>query len=373
MFVIDREKNRARPIDRRTFGELGLREREHLQEWVAHDPTVLGEEFLIVQKEFAGFSETSERLDLLALDKQGNLVVIENKLDDSGRDVTWQALKYASYCSSLTKDQIRSIFQEHVQDSEGEQDAESQLKAFFGQDYEELELNQGQTQRIILIAANFRKEVTSTVLWLLNYRIRLQCFKVTPYVMGDELLINVEQIIPMRDAEEYIISMAAKTQDEAEAQTAKTRRHRVRKEFWTELLKEMNSRSELFRNISPGQYPWISTGAGVGSIGFNFWATRDYGRAELYINREADENLSIFRALQARRDEIERDFGEPLEWDEMEGQQACRIKAETPGDIYDREQWPQMIEFMTDRMIRLVPALKTRLQETVREMRDMTE
>lgn len=64
-----------------------------------------GEELLIIQKEFNGFNDTNERLDLLALDKEGNIVVIENKLDDTGRDVTWQVLKYASYCSTLNKEQ----------------------------------------------------------------------------------------------------------------------------------------------------------------------------------------------------------------------------------------------------------------------------
>ena len=49
-------------------------------------PGCLGEELLIIQKEFSGFDDTQERLDLLALDKDGRLVVIENKLDDSGRD-----------------------------------------------------------------------------------------------------------------------------------------------------------------------------------------------------------------------------------------------------------------------------------------------
>jgi hypothetical protein len=38
------------------------------------------------------------------------LVLIENKLDNTGRDVTWQALKYVSYCSGLSKEQIRGIF-----------------------------------------------------------------------------------------------------------------------------------------------------------------------------------------------------------------------------------------------------------------------
>lgn len=39
-----------------------------------------------------GFDDTRERLDLLAIDKVGNLVIIENKLDDSGRDVVRQSL-----------------------------------------------------------------------------------------------------------------------------------------------------------------------------------------------------------------------------------------------------------------------------------------
>ena len=72
-------------------------------------PDALGEELLIIQKEFAGFDDTRERLDLLALDKRGQLVIIENKLDDSGRDVVWQAVKYAAYCSNLTKTQIIDI------------------------------------------------------------------------------------------------------------------------------------------------------------------------------------------------------------------------------------------------------------------------
>ena len=103
MFTVNHQTNRINPVKIKTFSELGFTERKHLQEWLAHQPDALGEELLIIQKEFDGFDDTRERLDLLALDKDGNLVIIENKLDDSGRDVVWQALKYASYCASLTK------------------------------------------------------------------------------------------------------------------------------------------------------------------------------------------------------------------------------------------------------------------------------
>lgn len=56
---------------------------------IAKAPSCLDEELLIIQKEFDGFDGTNERLDLLALDRSGALVIIENKLDDTGRDVTW--------------------------------------------------------------------------------------------------------------------------------------------------------------------------------------------------------------------------------------------------------------------------------------------
>ena len=83
MFLIDREKNQISKLKQRTFSELKFKEREHLQEWIADNPSSLGEDLLIIQKEFSGFNETNERIDLLALDKFGNLVIIENKLDDS--------------------------------------------------------------------------------------------------------------------------------------------------------------------------------------------------------------------------------------------------------------------------------------------------
>ena len=87
MFTVDHHTNRITPVKNKSFSELGLTERKHLQEWLAYEPSALGEELLIIQKEFDGFDDTRERLDLLALDKDGNLVIIENKLDDIDRSL----------------------------------------------------------------------------------------------------------------------------------------------------------------------------------------------------------------------------------------------------------------------------------------------
>ena len=302
MYKIDPEKNKIKKLPQRSFGDFGFKERKNLQEWIAKEPSVLGEDLLVIQKEFAGFSDTHERLDLLALDKQGSLVIIEDKLDDAGRDVTWQALKYASYCSSLSKENIRKIYQDYLDKNSSEDKAEEKLSEFFDEkDYEDLNLNTGVTQRVILIAAKFRKEVTSTVLWLLNFKIRLQCFRATLYSSDDEPFLNVEQIIPTQDTEEYMISMAGKARDDIDSQAELKNRDVIRKEFWTKLIQRMNNtQSKLYQNRSPSIYHWIGARSGIRGVGLNFVVSKSYGRAELYIDRgDREENESIFDELSA--------------------------------------------------------------------------
>ena len=75
MYIINKETNRIEKIESTTFKQLGFRERENLQEWIANNPSCLNEDLLIIQKEFSGFNDTSERLDLLAIDKLGNLEI----------------------------------------------------------------------------------------------------------------------------------------------------------------------------------------------------------------------------------------------------------------------------------------------------------
>lgn len=369
MYLINRTTNRIEPLQQRTFSELGLRERSNLQEWIANHPVALGEELLVIQKEFAGFADTAERLDLLALDKRGNLVIIENKLDDSGRDVTWQALKYASYCSSLSKEQIRSIFQRYLDLHSPGTLAADRLTEFFQAEYEELELNPGVSQRIMLIAGSFRKEVTSTVLWLMNYKLQVQCFEATVYALGNELFLSLEQIIPLRGAEEYIIGMAEKTQEDAVRQKEIPERYRVRREFWTYVLERMNRESDLFRNISPGNDAWIGTGSGAGGVVFNMVATSKASRVEVYINRDRRENEQIFDALIARRAEFEQAMELPINWFRNDEGKGCRIDVTADGNLYDRDRWHQMADFLIPTMIRFVAVFREPLLEAVRVIR----
>jgi len=130
MYLVNKDKKTLEPIAKAAFRDVGMKERKDLQERIVHNPEVFGEDLLVIQKEFGGFADTKERLDVLALDKQGNIVIIENKLDDSGRDVVWQVLKYASCCASLTNLQIKEIFREFLRSGGQKENADEILSDF---------------------------------------------------------------------------------------------------------------------------------------------------------------------------------------------------------------------------------------------------
>lgn len=372
MYKIDREQNRISPLQARKFTELNFSERHHLQEWLANAPEALGEELLIIQKEFDGFDDTKERLDLLALDKDGNLVIIENKLDDTGRDVVWQTLKYASYCSSLSKLQIIEIYQRYLNRYAGGGEASQLLCEFFAvEDIEELKLNKGNSQRLMMVAAHFRKEVTSTALWLLGYGIAVQCFKTTPYSDGNELYLNIEQIIPTPEAKELMIGISAKEAEEKSTDNELKQRHHLRMAFWEQALEAFrHSPCELYNNISPSKDHWLNAGSGVSGVTYHLIFAHHEARVELGISRaSADENKKIFAALQNQQAAIEQQFGNALEWLRLDHKKSSRIQFAKPFEGYNPDNWPAMVAWLVKHMAKLEQAIKQPLTQAWQQVR----
>lgn len=374
MYLIDKQKNRIEKIKQVTFSELGFKERGHLQEWLEANPEALGEDFLIIQKEFSGFNDTNERLDLLALDKKGNAVIIENKLDDTGRDVTWQALKYASYCSTLTKEQVRNIYQQYLDKRGQGEEATNKLSEFFNNaEYEELTINISQSQRIILVAGSFRKEVTSTVLWLLNFKIKMQCFKALPFALGEQLFLTVEQIIPTKDAEDYTISMVDKAQEDLSTQEELKERHHLRLEFWSKLLPKIKGKTTIFQNSSPSKDHWLSSGGtGISGLSYNFLVTKSYVGVELAISKsDTQANKRVFDELRKFEPEIMNDFGDTLSWERLDNKKMCRVAYSLQGvNLNHKDEWDKMMEFLIDNMIRLEKSMREPLKKVKRKLNE---
>lgn len=365
MYRINHDSNRIHKVKEATFSELGYSERDHLQEWIANQPDILGEKILIIQKEFDGFDDTRERLDLLAIDKQGSLVVIENKLDDSGRDVVWQALKYASYCSTLSKKQIGEIFQKYLDKFDPGKNAEKLICEFLDQeDFSDVTLNLGSDQRLIMVAAQFRKEVTSTVLWLSRHRVFIKCFKVTPYQDGTDRFLTIEQVIPLPGAEELMIKISEKEIEES-SERNQANRHQLRLAFWQRALEALNqAKVDLYANVNPSRDSCISAGSELNHVSYLIFFNKNKVRVGLELNRNSKEqNKELFNWLHQHKSEIENDFGSPLSWNRNDDTKRSLIEYVQPFEGYKQENWSEMIDWLVEHIQKLQRAFGPRIPE----------
>lgn len=200
MFRINTENKETKPVTEVNFADLGLRERDDIQEWIAAYPSILGDDLLIIGKEFSGFEGAKDRPDLLAVDADGKLVIIELKRDDSGDDVHWQAIKYASYFSHAKVEQIVGILARYRDISESDAEA-ILLQHLNAEDAEDLNaLNHD--QRIILASHRFAPAAASAVLWLNEKAPNenlITCVQLTPYrdEEANSLYLHASTIIPV--------------------------------------------------------------------------------------------------------------------------------------------------------------------------------
>lgn len=366
MYKVDRPSNSLQSLQEVSFSSLGFTERYHLQEWLAKNPQALTreieDELLIIQKEFAGFDDTKERLDLLAIDKKGNLVIIENKLDDSGRDVVWQALKYAGYCANLRKEQIIEIFQRYLDlyAPEESRPAEEVMVEFLdGASLESVQINNSLTQRVILVAASFRKEVTNTALWLMQFGLRVQCFKVKPYKFDNEVFIDISQVLPTPEAESYMIGMAQKEAEEQSTNNEIKQRSLIFKAFWTKMLERLKtSPCTLYNNINPSGDHWLSASSGISGLTYGLVFIKKEIRVEFYIGKNtAETNTFVFNWLLEHKETIELAFGHELQWQALQGKKACRLAYAKGVVSQDEACWPELTEWLQINMSALEKAI----------------
>ena len=351
MYKINTISNDIEKLEERLFKDLGFRERDHLQEWIAKNPEVLGEDLLIIQKEFSGFNDTNERLDLLALDKEGNLVIIENKLDDSGRDVTWQALKYASYCSTLTTKQILNLFQDYLIKNQSNETADDTVREFLAQTDEELYLNSGD-QRLIFVANHYRKEVTSTVLWLLNHDIKVQCFRATPFTENDNIFLQIEQIIPLPETEEFMIDAQEKKKEDLEKGKGLSDTRKTQLEFWKRFKDRLLQFDEIQKLQTPRPQYWFDLA--LGKSGINLSNTFNTDRGEIGIrvyigSKNVEEWLPYF---EAQKMNIETAIGHELSWNPNPENKDKIISLNRQFELHDKDNWTEAIDWLAENTIK---------------------
>lgn len=273
LYRIHPEEKILQAVKEIDFADFDFKERYDIQEWVESSPEILGEELLIIAKEFSRFDKTKERPDLIALDKQGNIVVIELKRDDSGIDVDWQAIKYASYLSHFKDSEIVDVYIKYIkrykkEDNLNEENVSQRILDFIDKD--DLSLI-NKNQRIILVSHRFAREVTSAVSWLIEkHEVDIKVVQLIPYYDEDKdthyLQSNV--ILPLIGKDELIIKASGKPETVKKYGVGPIKKTDDIAIFFNDVSKRLMNKIE--NEIQPSK---TSRWAGVGNNYryFHFW------------------------------------------------------------------------------------------------------
>src|SRR5688500_17403559 len=86
-----------------------------LEKWLVQHPELAGEELLILGSQLAEFAEDKDRLDILAVDKQAEMVLLELKVDGAFRLTDLQALAYAAGYSAVGASHFAEILRRRLE------------------------------------------------------------------------------------------------------------------------------------------------------------------------------------------------------------------------------------------------------------------
>jgi hypothetical protein len=229
-----------------TFGSAGVHERRDLQRLLREHIEVIAPDTLVIDEEFGDWEDARRRIDLLAIDKNGNLVVIELKRTEDGGHMELQSIRYASMVSKLTFDRAVDTFAKYLgKIGKDGQDARAGLLEFLEWD-EPDDDHFAQDTRIVLASAEFSQELTSSVLWLADHGIDIRCVRLKPYSLDGRLLVDVQQIIHLPEAEEYQVQFREKSQKERQARASNADFTRFDVQIGDEVHKAMWKRNAIF-------------------------------------------------------------------------------------------------------------------------------
>ncbi|WP_456382826.1 hypothetical protein [Hydrogenimonas sp.] len=208
-----------------TFKDLNLKEKD-IEEFLRKniETIFIDEDLLIVGQQTT--DTQNGRSDLIAVDSEGNLVLIEikrDKDDASSRKepLEIQAIRYAASLAMIqTPDELADkIYQYYIKKDEisaeteltSNEKAKRKLNAFLKSCNIKNSFNS--KQRIVLISSSFDEYTLSAVSWLISNNVDISCYGLKPIKIGEEIYIEVDKILPPKKLEDYYTGIKNKQEN----------------------------------------------------------------------------------------------------------------------------------------------------------------
>ncbi len=170
---------------------------EHLEDWICSDGAILGEPLFIIGRQVM-IPDVKDRLDILAIDPQGNSVIIELKRGKLKDPVDMQALRYASYISKWRFTDFENVARNYLgQVNDPDFNFNSLFEAFCESAGVDEIPDINTDQRIVIVGSSVREKLGSVALWLFEHTIDIKVIEVRAYKDGDNVFIEPNTVVPL--------------------------------------------------------------------------------------------------------------------------------------------------------------------------------
>lgn len=163
---------------------------------------LISSDLMVISEEFGDWDSSNRRIDLLCIDTKANLVVIETKISEGSDCSELLAIRNGAMISSMSLEQAVQAHSAYLENRGIEEDARQRIFNFVGGNFS-TPSSFGQLVKIILVATEFSKELTTSVLWLNDRGVNIQCIKVKPFLNGNQVLLDLNKVIPLPEVSDF--------------------------------------------------------------------------------------------------------------------------------------------------------------------------
>ena len=178
-----------------------LANENELEEMICNDIGILNDGWLAIGRQVP--TAYGGSIDVLAMDANGNLIVIELKKNKTARDVVSQAIDYASWVKNIDSAKVASIYKNSKNKLKSSSESLDQaLNKKFNKEFSEDEIK-GSYHQIVIVASELDPSTERIVKYLNDYEIPINTLFFNVFEDGENRYISRAWLINPVETQEH--------------------------------------------------------------------------------------------------------------------------------------------------------------------------
>jgi len=176
------------------YKKVPVSKEEEIEDFIEHHPEILEKEMFVIGRQVETIEKT--RIDLLGLDKEGNLIIMELKKDKSPRDVVSQILEYAVWAEKIQYEDLNRIASSKYLGNH------ENLWKKYEKDFGNVPDYFNEKQKLYIVSEKIDRKTEQVSRYLRRQGVDISCIELNFYENEDQkladtrIIVGTEKLIP---------------------------------------------------------------------------------------------------------------------------------------------------------------------------------